>query len=247
MAHQVGCCPAQSTSLLLLDRERALYFWSKRVLDLVLSISALLFLSLVLLVIALLVKLDSTGPVIFAQERVGARRRQVNGKEQWEIGTFHVFKFRTMVNNADQSLHQAFIKAFIEGKVEGSEATAQSPDKRAFKLTRDPRITRVGALLRKTSLDELPQLVNVIRGEMSLVGPRPVPVYEVEGYKPWHMGRLAAIPGVTGMWQVYGRSRVAFEDAIRLDLDYIAQQNLWLDIKIILLTVPSVLMRRGAY
>jgi lipopolysaccharide/colanic/teichoic acid biosynthesis glycosyltransferase len=207
-------------------------------------VGALLMLSLLsplMLLIAILIKLDTPGPVIFVQERVGARRRTKAGRTGWEISNFLVYKFRTMVSDADQSIHQAHIKAFIEGRIEpdhGAEA--------GFKLNHDPRVTRVGRMLRKTSLDELPQLVNVLKGEMSLVGPRPVPTYEVAQYEPRHYERLAALPGITGLWQVRGRGRVSFDEMIAMDIEYVRHQSPWLDIKILLLTIPAVLTGRGA-
>jgi lipopolysaccharide/colanic/teichoic acid biosynthesis glycosyltransferase len=146
-----------------------------------------------------------------------------------------------MVEDADSSLHEAFCKAFVEGRIESLDG-----DESAFKLARDPRVTRVGRLLRKTSLDELPQLVNVLKGEMSLVGPRPVPTYEVAGYQTWHCERLAALPGITGLWQIKGRGRVTFEEMIRMDIDYVRNRSLWLDIKILVFTIPAVLSGRGA-
>jgi lipopolysaccharide/colanic/teichoic acid biosynthesis glycosyltransferase len=131
---------------------------------------------------------------------------------------------------------------FVRGTLEGREATTA-----AYKLGADPRITRVGKFLRKSSLDELPQLINVLRGEMSLVGPRPVPEYEVLEYREaWHHERLATLPGITGLWQVKGRGQVPFEDMVRLDLEYIQRQSLWLDLAILLFTVPAVLSGRGA-
>lgn len=213
----------------------------RRCLDVVLATTLLLLLSPLLLLIALLIKLDSRGPVIFVQERVGARRRSEGGRTVWEIQNFQVYKFRTMVRDADQTKHQAYIEAFVNGRLETSDGPGPK-----FKLTGDPRVTGVGRILRKTSLDELPQLVNVLRGEMSLVGPRPVPTYEVAGYQAWHRERLAALPGITGLWQVKGRGQVSFEEMIRLDIAYVRHQSLWLDLKILVLTIPAVLAGRGA-
>ena len=146
-----------------------------------------------------------------------------------------------MVRDADSSLHEAYIKDFVEGRAHPS---AESGGK--YKLTNDPRVTRIGRFLRKFSLDELPQLFNVLKGDMSLVGPRPVPTYEVAGYSPRHHDRFAALPGITGWWQVKGRCQVSFEEMIRMDLDYIHNASLWLDLKILFLTLPAVLSRRGA-
>jgi lipopolysaccharide/colanic/teichoic acid biosynthesis glycosyltransferase len=191
--------------------------------------------------IAILIKLDSAGPALFKQERVGTRRNVKDGAVTWQVRTFVIYKFRTMVQNADSSVHEQHIQAFVEGQVTGSENSQAK-----FKLNNDPRVTRVGRFLRKTSLDELPQLFNVIKGEVSLVGPRPVPVYEAAQYQPWHRERLAALPGVTGLWQISGRCALSFDEMIWLDIDYVRNQSLWLDLKIMALTIPAVLSGRGA-
>jgi lipopolysaccharide/colanic/teichoic acid biosynthesis glycosyltransferase len=216
------------------------YFLWKRVIDVVFSIILLIILSPALAVIALLIKLDSSGPVIFAQERVGSRRRATPEGYQWEIRRFCIYKFRTMYHNADQSLHQEHIRAYTQGQVKPSEET------KSTKLTNDPRITRVGRTLRRTSLDELPQLLNVIKGDMSLVGPRPVPTYEFAGYEEKHRERMNALPGITGLWQIKGRGTVSFEEQIDMDIDYTRHQSLWLDTKLLLLTLPAILSGRGA-
>jgi lipopolysaccharide/colanic/teichoic acid biosynthesis glycosyltransferase len=222
-------------------QRQTFYFACKRALDLVLAAALLLLLSPLLLLIAVLVKLDSSGPALFVQQRVGARRRVSEGRTIWEIQSFPCYKFRSMVRDADQSLHQDFIKAFAAGRIETSPEVGSK-----FKLTDDPRVTRVGRILRKTSLDELPQLVNVLRGEMSLVGPRPVPTYEVTEYQGHHYERLAALPGITGLWQVKGRSQVSFDNMIDLDIEYVRNKSLWLDMKILVSTIPAVLSARGA-
>jgi len=220
---------------------RYLYFACKRCMDIVLG-SLLLVIALpLMLLIAILIKLDSPGPVIFIQERVGARRGSKGGRMIWEVRNFAFYKFRTMVQDADPSIHQAILKAWVEGRAEPSDAGGIK-----FKPTSDPRVTRVGRILRRTSLDELPQLVNVLRGEMSVVGPRPDLPYSVEGYKPWHHERLAALPGMTGLWQANGRCRVSFDDMVRMDIEYVRNQSLWLDLKILFLTIPAVLSGRGA-
>jgi len=217
-----------------------LYHGAKACLDMAAAVVLLLLLAPVLAVIAIAIKLDSPGPVIFVQERVGARRRSENGKVSWEIRTFPVYKFRSMVCDADQSVHEAYVKAWVDSQV---EAAGDGPK---FKLTNDPRVTWVGWFLRKSSLDELPQLVNVLRGEMSLVGPRPVPTYEVAEYQGWHYERLAALPGITGLWQVRGRGNVSFDEMIRMDIDYVYRKSLLLDITILLQTIPAVVSGRGA-
>lgn len=217
--------------------DRALHFCCKRTLDVALAAVLLVLFAPLMAFIALLIRLDSPGPALFVQRRVGARRRSRNGRIVWEVRTFPFCKFRSMAHNADPSLHREYIRAFVRGGVDGSET---------FKLAHDPRITRVGCLLRRTSLDELPQLINVLNGDMSLVGPRPVPTYEVAEYQKWHHERLAALPGITGIWQTRGRCQVPFEEMIRMDIDYVRRQSLWLDVKLLLLTIPAVFSGRGA-
>ncbi|MFZ4655854.1 MAG: sugar transferase [Caldilineaceae bacterium] len=220
---------------------RNLNFFCKRFLDLFITGFALLLLWPFGLFVALLIKLDSPGPALFTQERVGAKRCIRNGKEIWEIRNFHIVKFRSMVHNASSALHEAQVKAFVEGQVEQMDT-----EQNTVKVVNDPRITRVGHLLRKTSLDELPQLLNVLSGEMSLVGPRPVPTYEVALYQDAHYKRLMALPGITGLWQVEGRGQVTFEEMMRLDLRYVQQQSIWLDLRILAMTIPAVLRGEGA-
>jgi lipopolysaccharide/colanic/teichoic acid biosynthesis glycosyltransferase len=221
--------------------ESSLYFLCKRCLDVILAgVLFILLLPLIVLIIVL-IKLDSKGPAIFAQERVGAKRQWMGRQAIWIVQNFTIYKFRSMVQNADSSLHEAYIRDFVEGRAQASPETGGK-----FKLTNDPRITRIGRFLRKFSLDELPQLLNVLLGDMSLVGPRPVPPYEVAGYRNGHHKRLAALPGITGYWQVKGRGRVSFEEMIRMDVEYIRDASLLLDLKILVLTIPAVLSRRGA-
>jgi lipopolysaccharide/colanic/teichoic acid biosynthesis glycosyltransferase len=193
------------------------------------------------LLIAILIKLDSLGPVIFTQMRVGAKRQRLGRKAVWVTRDFTMYKFRSMVQNADPSVHQAYIREFVQGRAQASEESGGK-----FKLTNDPRVTRIGRILRKTSLDELPQLLNVLKGDMSLVGPRPVPPYEVACYRTGDLQRLTALPGITGLWQVDGRCEVTFEGMIQMDLEYIRKGSLWLDLKILLRTIPAVLSGRGA-
>lgn len=233
---------SHQTATLVGGGDNAFYFHGKRFLDVVLTSIALILLAPVILIISILIKLETPGPIFFVQERVGSKRRYRDGRMVWEVQIFRVYKFRSMVHNADQSLHQAYIKAFVAGTAQEAENCGVK-----YKLTNDPRVTMVGRFLRRTSLDELPQLFNVLLGEMSLVGPRPVPEYEVAEYsEAWHHERLAALPGITGLWQVKGRCQVSFEEMIHLDLEYISRQSLWLDIKIILLTIPAVISGRGA-
>ena len=193
----------------------------KRAMDITGAVFGLVALSPLIAVIAVAIKLDSKGPVVFKQRRAG-----LGGKP------FHIYKFRTMCNDAEKQ--KAALRALSE------------QDGPAFKLKNDPRITRVGHLLRKTSLDELPQLWNVIRGEMSIVGPRPLPVDEQNGCSQWQRTRLDVTPGLTCIWQVTGRSEVSFADWVRMDVNYIRRRTLWNDIKIIAATIPAVLLRRGA-
>jgi lipopolysaccharide/colanic/teichoic acid biosynthesis glycosyltransferase len=205
----------------------------------------LIVFSPLMLVIAVLIVLDSPGPAIFKQERVGSRRRVSGRLESWKITTFTFYKFRTMHHHADPGIHRAFVRAFASNDRSGMAALNGEKTK-TRKLTNDLRITRVGRFLRKSSLDELPQLWNVLKGDMSMVGPRPVPAYEFAEYRPWHRERLNALPGLTGLWQVSGRSRVSFDKAIQMDIEYVHRQTLWLDIKILLLTIPAVLSGQGA-
>jgi exopolysaccharide production protein ExoY len=219
---------------------RHAYFWYKRIIDVALAGCLFVILFPLMLLIAVLIKLDSAGPVLFAQERIGVKRQIKGGRVLWVLYTFRFYKFRSMVPNADQSLHQAYTRNFREGRAnKGNNGTR-------FKLTNDSRVTRLGRTLRKTSLDELPQLVNVLKGDMSLVGPRPALVYEAALYDDEHYERFRVIPGVTGLWQVTARCQVPFEEMVRIDIQYARRSNLWLDIKILLLTVPAVLSCRGA-
>lgn len=212
------------------------YFIAKRAIDILGSAFGLVVLSPVFLVIALAVKLSSRGPVFFRQTRVG------------QFGTPFVFlKFRSMYTNNDPSAHRAYVEKLIAGDAEKHPA-GEKREGGVYKLTNDPRVTRVGAFLRRTSLDEIPQLYNVFRGEMSLVGPRPAIPYEVAKYKPWHRRRvLEAKPGITGLWQVSGRCRIGFDEMVRLDVRYSTQHSLWLDLKILMLTPYAVIAGEGAY
>jgi exopolysaccharide biosynthesis polyprenyl glycosylphosphotransferase len=195
----------------------------KRTFDLVVAALAIVMLLPLWLLIALFIKLDSKGPVFYTQERVGMDGR-----------LFLLYKFRTMKAGADPELHREYQKAFIAGR---AEANIGNDNKPTYKLLADPRITRIGRLLRRTSLDEVPQLLNVLLSDMSIVGPRPPIPYEVEAYELWHRKRLDMKPGLTGLWQVSGRNRLPFEEMVRLDLFYIENWSLLLDLKIILRTV----------
>lgn len=226
----------------------SLYFAAKRVMDLIIVTLSMVFLLPLMAFIALLIKWDSPGPAIFRQERVTARRRVRNGHVYWEEAPFTIFKFRTMRVDAKSTIHRQFIEAYIAGdeKRMAELQSAQKAEDAKYKLVQDPRVTRVGSFLRKTSLDELPQFWNVLLGNMSLVGPRPPIPYEVELYLYHHHDRLRTVPGISGWWQVRGRSATSFEEMVRMDVDYIRRQSLWLDIKIIFMTVTAAIKGRGA-
>jgi lipopolysaccharide/colanic/teichoic acid biosynthesis glycosyltransferase len=201
----------------------------KRAIDIAGSAVLILLSSPVLLAVALAVKLTSRGPVLFRQTRIG----------RYGI-PFTFLKFRSMYQGNDPAIHQQFVTRFIKGELDSTTAE--------YKLTADPRVTPVGRFLRKSSLDELPQLFNVLRGHMSLVGPRPPVPYEFESYQTWHRRRLVdAKPGITGLWQVAGRSRVGFDDMVRLDLRYARAWSLWLDLKILFETPRAVVSGNGAH
>ena len=206
----------------------------KRLMDITGSLLLLLLTSPLLAAIAVAIKLTSKGPVIFQQERLG------------QFGApFACLKFRTMKTNNDPKIHREFIRNFISGQ---SATRKTSGDPGIYKITNDSRITPVGRFLRKTSLDELPQFWNVLRGEMSLVGPRPSLPYEFEIYDIWHRRRVLEVkPGVTGLWQVSGRSRTCFDDMVRMDLRYFQSWSLWLDLKILIATPRAVFSGDGAY
>jgi lipopolysaccharide/colanic/teichoic acid biosynthesis glycosyltransferase len=207
----------------------------KRCMDVVGSGLALAVLAPLFLMIAVAIKLTSEGPVFFRQQRLG-----------YHGVPFVFLKFRSMRVGNDASIHKEYVRQLIAGQAEKKSANGNGGG--VYKLTNDPRITRVGSFLRRTSLDELPQFINVLRGEMSLVGPRPAIAYEVEAYDIWHRRRiLEARPGITGLWQVTGRSRVKFDDMVRLDLKYATTWSPWMDLKILLRTPLAVLFGAGAY
>ena len=204
---------------------------AKRTMDIAGSAACLIAFSPVFLCVAAAVKLTSKGPVFFRQQRVGRAGQP-----------FMMFKFRTMEANADPRIHQQYVEKFIQ-----SNQAATSGKDAVFKLVNDPRVTSVGDLLRRSSLDELPQLWNVLRGDMSLVGPRPPLPYEVAQYKRWHRRRvLEAKPGITGLWQVTGRSRTTFDEMVRLDLRYAKNPSVWTDFNILLATPKAVISGKGA-
>ena len=206
----------------------------KRVMDIAGSLIALLIFLPLFLMIAVAIKLTSKGPVIFRQERLGQF-----GK------AFTCLKFRSMQVNNDLTIHKEFMTRVIHGEYEGEESDSGQP---VYKMTDDPRTTSVGRFLRRTSLDELPQFINVLRGEMSLVGPRPPLAYEFQQYEIWHRRRVLEVkPGITGLWQVNGRSRVRFDDMVRLDLRYVRTCSLWLDIRILLQTPKAAFFGNDAF
>jgi lipopolysaccharide/colanic/teichoic acid biosynthesis glycosyltransferase len=207
---------------------------TKRLIDVLGSLALLVLFSPLFFIIAAAIKVTSRGPILFRQQRIG------------EYGTAFTFlKFRSMCVNNDASQHKEYVRKLIAGQA--AKQPTNGTGEGVFKLTNDPRITPVGNFLRRTSLDELPQFLNVLRGDMSLVGPRPPVPYEVEAYATWHRRRLLeAKPGITGLWQVEGRSRIGFDDMVRLDLRYARQCSPWLDLKILMQTPKAVIAGNGA-
>jgi len=221
----IATVPIQETIIINHNYERV-----KRLLDITFTLIILLPLLIITLFIAVMIKLDSNGPVFFRQKRIGK-----DGSE------FNMLKFRSMYVNSDDSHHREAVAKFMNGQrlVEGTG------DKISYKLVNDPRITKVGRLLRKYSLDELPQFFNVLLGDMSLVGPRPPVPYEVELYGPHDMLRLCGKPGLTGPWQVYGRSSIPFKEMVEMDITYLRDCSLKEDLKLIFLTVPVMVLGSG--
>lgn len=216
------------------EEKKKLSLLVKRTMDMVGASAALLLLSPVFLVLAALVKSTSKGPVFFRQQRVG--RYGVN---------FEFLKFRSMYVSTDAAIHKEYVRNFIAGK---AAASADGTQKVVYKITNDPRVTWIGRIMRRTSLDEIPQFWNVLRGEMSLVGPRPPIPYEIEAYDIWHRRRLLeSRPGITGLWQVHGRSKTTFDEMVRLDLQYSRMWSPMLDVKILLQTPRAVFSGDGAY
>lgn len=225
----------------------------KRMMDMFISLVTLPVTIPLMAVIAVAIRLDSPGPAFFIQERVGKGGR-----------LFRVFKFRTMEHRLDDSPHRDFMKAFVNGHVGGNGHSGNGNFQYAFakvfidpgpsyngngktyKPFKDSQVTRMGRLLRKTSLDELPQIINVLKGEMSIVGPRPNVAWEVEEYKPWHYERLEVLPGITGLAQVRGRSAINFDTIARHDIEYVEKQSVLLDARILWWTFSTVVSGRGA-
>jgi lipopolysaccharide/colanic/teichoic acid biosynthesis glycosyltransferase len=206
----------------------------KRAMDIFGSATALVLAAPILAAVAIAIKLTSKGPVLFRQERLGQYGQP-----------FTFLKFRSMYTNCDAKIHQEYVNQFISGQI---GETAEDGAKPIFKIQKDPRVTAVGRLIRRASLDELPQFLNVLRGEMSLVGPRPPIAYEFRAYDLWHRRRVLEIkPGITGLWQVEGRSRTRFDDMVRLDLKYARGWSIWLDVKILIQTPSAVFSGDGAH
>ena len=201
----------------------------KRALDVAISVPAIVVLTPVFIVVWIAIHLDSPGPAVFRQRRIGRDEKP-----------FNCFKFRTLRHNADENVHREAIR-----RVWAKEPLSNDPDA-PYKLTNDPRVTRVGRWLRRTSLDELPQLLNVLRGEMSIVGPRPAIPYELEYFRDWHHKRHIVKPGITGICQVRGRGRVSPEAMLEMDVEYAMNWTLLTDLKLIALTFPAVLRGHGA-
>ena len=225
--------PAMYPELERRDRVRRSFNIVKRGMDILGSSLALIAATPLFLLFALAIKLTSKGPVFFRQQRIGQY-----GERFW------LLKFRSMYEDNDPGMHKEYVRQLIVGVAQKHAGNGNG--EAVYKMTRDSRITRIGALLRRTSLDELPQFINVLRGEMSLVGPRPPIDYEVESYELWHRQRLLeAKPGITGLWQVNGRNRIGFDEMVRLDLRYARTWSPWLDLKILLLTPKAML--QGAH
>lgn len=203
-------------------RGSAAYALAKRAFDLTVGVGILVLLVPILPIVALMIKLDSRGPVLFKQDRVGE-----NGR------IFKFYKFRSMIHEAESK--------------RDALARLNEQDGPVFKMRSDPRVTSVGAFLRRSSLDEIPQIFNVLKGDMSIVGPRPPLPAEVVNYQPWHMKRLAVKPGITCLWQISGRSQIGFNEWMRLDLEYLKTRSFRTDLLIFLKTIPAVIARKGAY
>jgi lipopolysaccharide/colanic/teichoic acid biosynthesis glycosyltransferase len=227
--------PALYLDVMLAAKRKRVLFAIKRVIDIIFSTAVLVICAPLFLWIALAIKVTSKGPVFFRQKRIG------------QYGKPFVFlKFRSMFKNSDVLVHKNFITGLISDLT--SEKPLRDEQNAHYKIKDDNRVTRIGRFIRRTSLDELPQLINVLKGEMSLVGPRPAIPYEVEIYQTWHRQRvLAAKPGITGIWQVEGRSRVKFDEMVRMDLRYAMAWSPWLDLKILLLTPFAVIRGSGAF
>jgi lipopolysaccharide/colanic/teichoic acid biosynthesis glycosyltransferase len=227
--------PDAQTSLLASRRKKPISMFVKRTIDVVASLLGIIVLAPTFLGIAILVKLSSKGPILYKQQRVG-----LLGKR------FVFYKFRSMQVDNDPAIHKEYVKNLMTGGKAGHEASSDKG--KVFKIRNDPRVTPFGRFIRKASLDELPQFFNVLKGDMSLVGPRPPIPYEYESYDIWHRRRVLLMkPGITGLWQVRGRSSTTFDEMVRMDIKYIREWSLWLDFKILIRTPLVVLLCKGAY
>ncbi|NOZ81315.1 MAG: sugar transferase [DPANN group archaeon] len=218
-----------------MEASKRFSFFMKRSTDIFGSLFCILLFSPLFVIIPLLIKLTSEGPVFFRQERVGRYGRR-----------FTFLKFRSMYEDCNHDIHKEYTRRLISGQ----QDTEMSDDngRGAYKITDDPRVTPIGRFLRMSSMDELPQFFNVLKGEMSLVGPRPPIPYELEAYDIWHRRRLLEVkPGITGIWQVHGRSSTTFDEMVRMDIKYIREWSIWMDIKLLLKTPWVVLTGKGAY
>ena len=233
-------------ALCLVANSRNSYYVTKRILDIVVAFTMLVLLFPLMFIIGVTIFLYSPGPVFFIQKRIGVKRKYYKKRSYWKKDYFYCYKFRTMKINANPSIHQAYIKALIEND-EAKMTALQGAPTQPRKLVNDPRVIRPGKLLRKLSLDELPQLWNILIGDMSLVGPRPAIPYEVEMYKRWHLRRLGAQPGITGLQQVTARCTTDFDRQVLLDIEYVEKQSFWLDVKIMLKTPLAIVSTKGAY
>ena len=224
--------PSLYPDLLTPDKSKHSLLRTKQVMDAVGSAVILILCAPLLLIIALAIKLSSKGPVLYRQQRVGQYGQN-----------FTFLKFRSMHTDNDNSVHREYVTKLIAGKAE--HKLFDENGEGVYKLTNDKRVTRIGKFLRKTSLDELPQLMNVLKGDMSLVGPRPPIPYELAAYQTWHRRRVLEVkPGITGLWQVNGRNRIKFDEMVRLDLQYAKSWSPWLDVKILMRTPGAVFRGR---
>lgn len=249
----------------MITKKRNAYYATKRVMDIVLASVLLVLLLPLMILTGIAILVYSPGPIFFVQKRVGAKRRSHGNLMTWEPTTFHCLKFRTMRLNADSAIHQAYIRALIDNNPEQMQAVqsaatrprgalnqeqltaSQNAPTLPKKLMDDARVIAPGKILRKLSLDELPQLWNVLCGDMSMIGPRPAIPYEVEMYKPWHKLRLQAQPGMSGLQQTTARCITDFDEQVKLDIEYIENQSIWLDLKIALKTPLAIISTKGAY
>jgi lipopolysaccharide/colanic/teichoic acid biosynthesis glycosyltransferase len=208
-----------------------MYAFTKRIIDVVLAAGALVVLAPFLFVVGVIVRIESPGPAFFRQRRLG-----------FGGVPFMMLKFRSMYVDADESLHRAAIARAARG-----ERVPGANGKGSFKPIDDPRVTRVGRVLRATCVDELPQLINVLRGEMSLVGPRPALEYELEHYEPEHRRRFAVRPGLTGLWQVHRAEAEDLHEMLQMDIAYVEAPSMWIDVKLIAMTIPAIVRERGEF